>query len=268
MTPLWPNLAETPKILGANVVRDALEFGRGGWRLDVERLLAALTPGTRAVMINSPNNPTGWTLARDRAAQAILEHRRRAGIWIVADDVYGACSTMAARAAPSFLDLADPAIGSSAPRFFEGMADDGLAARLDRAPPELMPDLGELIEYDTSCSPVFVQRAGVVAIRTANRRLRHAPRFRAARDLLVRELASIHGVDAALPAGAMYPFFRVAGVADGLAFCRRWCAKRAWASRPAARSDPKAKARGWCFAADPERLLEASRRLHEFLARR
>src|SRR5438309_1065258 len=111
VTPLWPNLTEIPKILGAEVVRVGLQFGVGGWSLDVQRLLAALTPGTRAVMINSPNNPTGWTLARDDQ-RAILEHCRQLGIWIVADDVYerlyyaGGDDTIAC--APSFLDLADP----------------------------------------------------------------------------------------------------------------------------------------------------------------
>ncbi len=64
VTPLWPNLTEIPRILGADVVRVALEFGAGGSQLDVSKLIAALTPGTRAVMINSPNNPTGWTLDR------------------------------------------------------------------------------------------------------------------------------------------------------------------------------------------------------------
>jgi aspartate/methionine/tyrosine aminotransferase len=59
VTPLWPNLTEIPKILGAEVLRQPLAFGPGGWSLDVDRPIAALTPGTRAVMINSPNNPTG-----------------------------------------------------------------------------------------------------------------------------------------------------------------------------------------------------------------
>jgi len=63
VTPLWPNLTEIPKILGAEVVRVALRFGHDGWTLDVDELIDALTPGTRAVMINSPNNPTGWTLS-------------------------------------------------------------------------------------------------------------------------------------------------------------------------------------------------------------
>ena len=68
VTPLWPNLVEIPKIFGADVECVELQFGRDGWTLDLDRLLAALTPGTRAVYINSPNNPTGWTLDADGSA--------------------------------------------------------------------------------------------------------------------------------------------------------------------------------------------------------
>src|SRR4029079_7001522 len=62
VTPLWPNLVEIPKILSADVVCVPLSFAAGAWTLDLDRLLAALRPGTRMVMINSPNNPTGWTI--------------------------------------------------------------------------------------------------------------------------------------------------------------------------------------------------------------
>src|SRR5688572_1146914 len=72
VAPIWPNVAEIPKILSADVATVALEPGQGRWRLDLDRLMDALTPDTRALFLNSPNNPTGWTLpAEDRAA--ILE---------------------------------------------------------------------------------------------------------------------------------------------------------------------------------------------------
>ena len=64
VTPVWPNLEEIPKILGAKAVTFALSFTPAGWTLDLERLLATLKPGTRALYINSPNNPTGWTIDR------------------------------------------------------------------------------------------------------------------------------------------------------------------------------------------------------------
>jgi hypothetical protein len=70
VVPLWPNLQEIPKILGARVTTVALSFSPSGWRLDLGRLIDALTPGTRALYLNSPNNPTGWTITRDGAEGA------------------------------------------------------------------------------------------------------------------------------------------------------------------------------------------------------
>jgi aspartate/methionine/tyrosine aminotransferase len=274
VTPLWPNLTEIPKILGANVVRVALEFGRDGWMLEVERLLAALTPGTRAVMINSPNNPTGWTLSRD-GQQAILDHCRRHGIWIVADDVYErlyyAGGDRATAHAPSFLDLADAGDRIvSVNSFSKTWLMTGWRLGWIAAPPELMPDLGKLIEYNTSCSPVFVQRAGVVAITQGEPTvLRTLARFRAARDLLLHELSAVPGVDAVPPPGAMYAFFRVAGVTDSLAFCKRLVREARLGLAPGSAFGPEGEGFvRWCFAASYERLLDGVARLKVFLARR
>ena len=81
VVPLWPNLQEIPKILGAQVETVALEFSPDGWRLDLDRLLKSLSPNTRAHYLNSPNNPTGWTLSREEQT-AILDDPIP-GIWTV-----------------------------------------------------------------------------------------------------------------------------------------------------------------------------------------
>jgi len=274
VTPLWPNLTEIPKILGAEVARVALEFGRQGWTLDVDRLLDALTPGTRALMVNSPNNPTGWTL--DPAARAaILERCRKHGIWIVSDDVYErlyyADAGRRPLCAPTFLDLAEPGDRIvSTNSFSKAWLMTGWRLGWIVAPEDLMPDLGKLIEYNTSCSPVFVQRAGVVAITQGEPTVAHThARFRTARDLLVRELASLGGIEIASPQGAMYVFFRVAGVADSLEFCKRLVREARLGLAPGSAFGPEG--RGfvrWCFAASEERLLDGVSRLRGFLARR
>ena len=270
VTPLWPNLTEIPKILGAEVVRVALEFSERGWRLDVGRLLDALTPGTRAVMINSPNNPTGWTLDRE-AQQTILAHCRRHGIWIIADDVYERLHYADAGAvAPSFLDLADPTDRLvSTNSFSKAWLMTGWRLGWIVAPAALMPDLGKLIEYNTSCSPVFVQRAGVVAIRDGEPTVLHTlERFRAARDFLVEKLARLPGVHAALPAGAMYVFFRVDGVQDSLTFCKRLVREARLGLAPGSAFGPEGQGFvRWCFAAGQDRLAEGVRRLEAFLER-
>src|SRR5919197_1381165 len=106
VVPLWPNLQEIPKILGAQVTTVPLTFSLDGWMLELERLLAALTPGTRILYLNSPNNPTGWSASADEQ-RAILAHCRRHGIWIFADEAYERLYFGDRGIAPSFLDLMD-----------------------------------------------------------------------------------------------------------------------------------------------------------------
>jgi len=270
VTPLWPNLTEIPKILGADVVRVGLSFDRSGWRLDVGRLLSALTPGTRALIVNSPNNPTGWTLDRETQA-TILAHCREHGIWIVADDVYERLYYAGGACAPSFFDLADGGDRLvSTNSFSKAWLMTGWRLGWIVAPPALMPDLGKLIEYNTSCAPVFVQRAGVVAINDGEPTVQHTlGRFRAARDLLVAELDAIEGIEVASPTGAMYVFFRVEGIEHSLDFCKQLVRDARLGLAPGSAFGPEGERFvRWCFAASEERLHDGVQRLRRFLARR
>ena len=77
VVPLWPNLLEIPKILGAGVTTVALRFSPQGWKLDVQERIDRLEPATRALYLNSPNNPTGWVITREeqRACSAPASRR-------------------------------------------------------------------------------------------------------------------------------------------------------------------------------------------------
>ena len=264
VTPLWPNLVEIPKILSAEVICLPLAFGVSGWTLDVDRLLAALTPGTRALMINSPNNPTGWTIERP-AQQALLAHCARHGIWIVYERLHYAAD---APCAPSMLDIADRELRVvSTNSFSKAWLMTGWRLGWIVAPKTLMPDLGKLIEYNTSCSPVFVQRAGVVALREGEPTVDATrERLRRARDRLVDALLTLPGVQVAPPAGAMYAFFRVDGVTDSMAFCRRLVREAKLGLAPGSAFGPEGEGFvRWCFAASDERLDEGVARLAQFL---
>src|SRR3954452_1248534 len=217
VVPLWPNLQEIPKILGAEVETVALRFARSGWTLDLDELIAALKPGTRALYVNSPNNPTGWTLSRDEQ-RALLEHCRRHGIWIFADDAYELLYFGKGGIAPSFLqrvDESDRVI--SANTFSKSWLMTGWRLGWLVLPPALTADLGKLIEYNTSCAPVFIQRAGLAAVQHGDPVIaRTLDRFTKARDFLVAQLQSIPKISVAPPAGAMYAFFRIEGMSDSL----------------------------------------------------
>ncbi|TFW09848.1 pyridoxal phosphate-dependent aminotransferase [Oxalobacteraceae bacterium OM1] len=269
VTPLWPNLTEIPKILGAEVVKVPLQFGET-WELDVQRLLDALTPGTKAVFINSPNNPTGWVITAEQQ-RAVLEHCRKHGIWILADDVYERLVYDGARSAPSFLDIATPDDRVvSANSFSKSWLMTGWRLGWITAPQPLMADLGKLIEYNTSCAPGFVQRAGIVAIERGEDVITHTlERYRAARDFLYERLNTLPGVSAPHPKGAMYVFFKVDGERDTLALCKRLVAEAGVGLAPGSAFGEEGEGYiRWCFASSLERLEEGTRRLERFLAAR
>jgi aspartate/methionine/tyrosine aminotransferase len=269
VTPLWPNLVEIPKILSAHVECVALDCRDGAWQLDLDRLLAALTPDTRMLLVNSPNNPTGWTLTRDEQS-TILDRCRRNGTWLVADDVYERLyyRESDAACAPSFLDIADAEERVvSTNSFSKSWLMTGWRLGWIVAPEALMPDLGTLIEYNTSCSPAFVQHAGVAAITQGEPTVAHTrERFRRARDYLVGALSRMPGIEVALPAGAMYAFFRVRGLSDSLALCKRLVHEARLGLAPGRAFGPEGEGfLRWCFASDEPRLAEGVARFARFV---
>ena len=268
VVPLWPNLQEIPRILGAQTVTVPLRFERE-WQLDLDQLLDALTPGTRAVYINSPNNPTGWTITREEQ-RAILEHCRRHGIWIVADDAYERMYYGEGGVAPSFLDIAEPedrVIGANT--FSKSWLMTGWRLGWLVVPPALAADLAKLIEYNTSCAPVFVQRAGIAAVKHGEPVIAHTrERFRRARDFLCKELKQIKKIHVSSPPGAMYAFFKIEGMTDSLDFCKRLLRETAVGLAPGSAFGPVGEGFvRWCFASSEARLAEAVARLRRMLAR-
>jgi len=268
--PFWPNLGGIPRILGAELATVPLHLDAGAaWSMDLDRLLAALTPQTRLVILNSPGNPTGWSLTRDEQA-VLLAHCRRLGIWILADDVYERVY-YEGDAAPSFLDLAtDEDRVVSINSFSKAWAMTGWRLGWITAPPALMSTLGKLSEYNTSCVPVFVQKAGIAALEqgeafvTATTR-----RYRAMRDLAATRLAAIPGVHAPVPRGAMYAFFTVAGCTDSLALARRLLHEARVGLAPGRGFGPAGEGcLRLCFAVGEERLESALSRLTDTLTRR
>jgi aspartate/methionine/tyrosine aminotransferase len=267
VVPLWPNLQEIPKILGAEVVTVALRFDPEGWRLDLDELLGALKPGTKALYLNSPNNPTGWVVTLEQQ-KAILEHCRRHGIWIVADDAYERLYFGEGGVAPSFLDLAqaeDRVL--SANTFSKAWLMTGWRLGWLVTPRALMADLGKLIEYNTSCAPVFVQRAGIAALKEGEPVIaRTRYRLRKARDFLIENLRRIPRIQVAVPDGTMYAFFRIEGVEDSLAFCKQLVRDTGLGLAPGSAFGPEGEGFvRWCFAAAEDKLADGVGRLRRAL---
>jgi aspartate/methionine/tyrosine aminotransferase len=269
VVPVWPNLTAQPAIMGANVVRVPLAPRDGAWRLDLQRLLDAVTPATRMLVVNAPNNPTGWTLARAEQ-QAILEHCRRTGTWIVADEVYERLWYGDEACAPSFLDIAaDDDRLVVVHSFSKSFLMTGWRLGWMVLPGTHLDAMGKLIEFNTSCAPVFVQRGGLAGLRDAASSVPGlAARMRACRDRLVGGLQRLPGVEVASPLGGMYAFFRVPGASDdSLAFAKRLVTDHGLGLAPGVAFGDEAQGwLRWCFASrDPQRLDEGLARLRRAL---
>jgi aspartate aminotransferase len=268
VTPIWPNIAQIPRILSARMRDVPLEAVQGRWRLDVDRLIDALTPDVRAVVINSPNNPTGWTLPADDR-QTILDHCRKLGIWLIADDVYERVAFGPAGAAPSFLPLAEPDDRLiSVNSFSKAWRMTGWRMGWIVAPPALVDSLGTLIEYNTSCAPDFIQSAAIVALNDGEDEIAF---FRndliAARDRVLPRLRAMPGIEAPEPDGGMYAFFRIAGCTDSVAVAKRLVAEAGLGLAPGAAFGPQGEGwLRWCFAARPAKLDAGLDRLEAWLA--
>lgn len=280
VTPVWPNLTAQPAILGARVHCVSLHPLDGKWQLNPGELLAAITPRTKLLIVNSPNNPTGWTLTRDEQL-AILAHCRRTGTWILADEVYERLyfEPSPNGAAPSFLDLAAPddrlLVAHS---FSKSFQMTGWRLGWLVMPPSVTLHLGKLIEFNTSCAPVFVQRAGVAAIEnTAAITPRVVRHLLGCRDLLVGLLRETDGVQVAAASGGMYAFFRMQDslrYGDSLATAKRLVQEAGLGLAPGnafLRGDTNPQAQGWlrwCFASqEPARLEQGVSRLRSWLHR-
>ncbi len=277
VTPAWPNLVAQPRIMGATVKTVPLKVvaqgaHAGAWTLDMDALIAAITPATRLLIVNAPNNPTGWTLTRDEQA-AILAHCRRTGTWILADEVYERlyfAGDSSHGAAPSFLDVAVPEDRLIvAHSFSKSFLMTGWRLGWLVLPKPLTHAVGKLIEFNTSCAPVFTQRAAVVAIeRGQDVTPALVAHLRRCRDTLVPLLQAVPGVTLAEPLGGMYAFFHLAGQDDCLDTAKRLVREADLGLAPGSAFGPEAAGwLRWCFASrDPQRLEEGVQRLAKWLA--
>ena len=282
VTPLWPNLVEIPRILGGEVISVPLQLTTAGgaprWTLDLDQLIDALVPGTRALLLNSPNNPTGWVISPEQQ-QAVLAHCRQHGIWLLADDVYERLvyDTFGDKpaCAPSFLDIAEPderVVSTNS--FSKSFLMTGWRLGWLQAPASLMHDLGKLIEFNTSCAPGFVQQAGCMALAHSEAIVTPAlARYTVARDFLCEQLSAPEfreaGVIAPQPQGTMYVFFRLDGERDSLALCKRLVAEAGLGLAPGSAFGPAGEgALRWCFASSTVKLAQGVERLAAFLRKR
>lgn len=232
-----------------------------GFHVRLEDVAAALTPRTRAILVNSPHNPTGAVATRDEL-EGLAALCRERGLWLVADEVYASLAYGRPHTSVLSLPGADD-LAVSLGSLSKSHAMTGFRHGWAVAPVDLASRLELLLESMLFGSPPFVQDAGVAALadRAVVASMRDAYERRA--RLLVRALGDAPGVAAHLPEGGMFVLVDVRGTGlSGEEFALRLLEEEDVAVTPTDRFGESAAGhvRVSLGAAD-ELLAEAGRRI-------
>jgi aspartate/methionine/tyrosine aminotransferase len=136
------------------------------------------------------------------------------------------------------------------------------------APRGFVADVAKMVEFNTSCAPTFIQRAGITAIEQGDALIAETrARLQGSRDALVGQLARLRGVECAPPEGAMYLFFRIEGRSDdSLACAKRLVTEVGLGLAPGVAFGPEGEGYlRWCFAAQRSLIDDGVARLARFI---
>ena len=266
-SPAWPNFAGAIRLAGAKPAFVPLDRGQTRWRLNPERLAAAVTPATRVIFVNSPANPTGFVATHEELAAALAIARRH-NLWIVADEIYGRLTFSGARA-PSFHDVIAP---DDKILFVQTLSKNwamtGWRIGWLEAPPALSPVIENIVQFTTSGVPVFAQRAAAALDDGESHIADQVARMRAACDIVCDGLAATGRVRFARPDATFYLFCAVDGEADSRALALRLVDEVGVGVAPGSAFGPGGE--GYlrlCFGRAPDEIAEATRRLARWLKR-
>jgi aspartate/methionine/tyrosine aminotransferase len=267
-TPAWPNFVAAMGVAGAKAVCVPMDLNEGRFTLDLDKFAAAITPRTRALVINSPANPTGWTASKEDLA-ALLALARKHGLWIIADEIYGRFVYDGAARAASFHDVMEEDDRVLfVQTFSKNWAMTGWRIGWIEAPPALGQIIENLIQYSTSGSPVFIQRAAVAALDEGEGFIaEQIARAAEGRGIIAEGLKTTNRVALSAPAGAFYQFFSVDGRADSRSLAIELVDKANVGLAPGTAFGPGGETgMRLCFARKSSDIVEAVARLQRAIA--
>ena len=211
-TPFWVSYRDQVLLNDATPV--LLETREAeGYAIDRAKLEACVTPRTKAIIVNSPCNPTGAIY--DRAAlEAIAEVAVRHDLIVVSDEIYekilydGARHFSIAALGPDVAARTVVVNGVS-----KAYAMTGWRIGYGAGPKELITAMANIQSQSTSNPSSISQKAAVAALRGGDAFTRRmVGEFDRRRRLIVERLNKMPGISCRMPAGAFYAFPNVAGV--------------------------------------------------------
>ncbi len=265
-TPAWPNLIECMRLAGGTPVFVPYAIQSDGrLALNIDDVLAAITPKTKAILINSPSNPTGWVMPHEDM-EKFVQLSRETNIWIIADEVY-AQFKYDGGIAPSFLQITDENDKLIVTNTFsKNWAMTGWRIGWAIVPRGLDKFYAKLSEYNTTGVPTFVQYAAIAALDQGDEFIREmVTRCAETRKIFVDGLSQIEGVTVLPPDGAFYLMVGFPGDETSLDMAIRMLAEAKVGVAPGTAFGSAGQ--GYlrlCFAISPELAHEAVKRLTAF----
>ena len=202
--PGYPNYSLTASFLGGKVVPLALD-AENGFDIDVDRLATIVTPRTKLLVLNSPQNPTGAIVSRE-SLQGIVELANKHGFYVLSDEIY---SKMVYDGGFTSLFEIDGAMerGVLLDGHSKAYAMTGWRLGYGVMPADLAVVVARVLSNVNSCTAGFTQLAGVEALQGPQDSIAAMMKeFHARRDLVVDGLNAVDGLDCRVPQGAFYAF--------------------------------------------------------------
>ena len=203
--PVWLNYINVPNLLGAKAVTYSLKE-ETGFQLDLDEIRAKITPKTRAVVIVTPNNPTGGVLSEEvlkELAEIVISN----DLMVISDEVYerliyDGAKHVSIASLPGMKERTFTMNGMS-----KAYAMDGWRLGYVAAPEEYIMAMNKFHQHNTTCAPNFVQVAAIAALTQEGDEVREMVReYQRRRDYAVKAINEIDGISCQCPRGAFYIF--------------------------------------------------------------
>jgi aspartate aminotransferase len=210
-SPFWVSYPEQVRLLGGAPV--AVETREAtGFDLDPERLRAAVTPRTKLVVLNSPNNPTGAVFSPEALA-AVARLAVEKNLWIVSDECYESLTFEGRHVSIAALAPEVKARTFVVNTCSKAYAMTGWRIGYAAGPRELIRAMTDVQSQVTSNPSSVAQWAAVEALSGAQDEVaKMAGEFDRRRRLIVGGLNALPGVSCVMPKGAFYAFANISGL--------------------------------------------------------
>ncbi|MER5552540.1 pyridoxal phosphate-dependent aminotransferase [Streptomyces sp. NPDC002793] len=267
-TPSWVSYPAMARLAGADPVFAPLSADNG-FRITRELLEERITPRTRALLMNNPNNPTGNVLTGTEA-ETVADVARDHHLFVITDEIYEKVrfrgEHISIGALPGMADRTVTVNG-----FSKGYAMTGWRLGYVAAPDDVSAQMLKVQQHTVGCAGSFVQRGGISALTGPQEpieEMRAAYEFR--RDLLVEGLSGIPGFVCPTPDAALYAFCDISGTgfADSTAFTTWLLREAKVAVTPGSAFGPGGERHiRLAFATDEKTLGEAVGRIKSAMGR-